>query len=670
MVAERSGAHATTSASTREEDPNQKRTGLWQKRGRDRPLYVALSRTSLLAGSCSEQRAGEATSVKDSIRPVDSNGADKVSMLHSVPGVAADGQGSAEDIGGPKLSRREDSNASNESFKSIPTSNGIGGSGESHSGVWSDGGDQHGPLRTTAASCDVDDGSSFHLQADLSTNGGLNQHGVGVGHVRRDSDGFSQSLSVTSFSSSSGSADRSSHSSGSSGGAFLSSSFSGLGRRLGLWKQRNTDGIPAGADSAVVALEEYCTWPRDGAGEQSNRPVFGQARTRHEGAIWVIRASHEANLVATGGQCGNICVWHMAVDLAEPDVSGRGVGGPPVAPVTMFRGHTGAILDLAWSSELLLASASLDFSVRVWHTSSATALRTLMHSEIVTSVMFHPVSQHLVFSGCLDGQVRLFDLHPDSASTSKGLLVSAVNTQGIITALTISADGKTLVAGLYEGKCLFFDVSTQMRKIQDMAGRSILSIKSARGKNAKGHKITGLQYSGNTFYCRLSKKRDFEARLLVSTTDSRIRLYRVADMSLLCKYKGHSASIRSQIKARMAPDLMTLAAPSEDGIVYVWTRVPQAQGIFGHRNRFRHSSPLSFDVQRSRGKDAFPSAVEFLPQAGAGALSDDGMFQTVYRLLVIGLSNGELLLLRASELRRVNAKATPDRLVPAQSEAR
>jgi len=46
-------------------------------------------------------------------------------------------------------------------------------------------------------------------------------------------------------------------------------------------------------------------------------------------------------------------------------------------------------------------------------------------------------------------------------------------------------DGKTVVAGLFEGKCLFYDVTVEKKKIEDMRGRSIVNIKSSRGKNAK-----------------------------------------------------------------------------------------------------------------------------------------------------------------------------------------
>ena len=33
----------------------------------------------------------------------------------------------------------------------------------------------------------------------------------------------------------------------------------------------------------------------------------------HKGAVWVIRASPDARVAATAGQCGLICVWQVCV---------------------------------------------------------------------------------------------------------------------------------------------------------------------------------------------------------------------------------------------------------------------------------------------------------------------------------------------------------------------
>ncbi len=62
---------------------------------------------------------------------------------------------------------------------------------------------------------------------------------------------------------------------------------------------------------------------------------------------------------------------------------------------------------------------------------------------------------------------------------------------------------------------------------------------------------------------------------MLTQVDSRVRLYNVADMSLICKYKGHvntgearlkaAATLRTHIAARLSTDLRFVASASEDG---------------------------------------------------------------------------------------------------------
>lgn len=51
----------------------------------------------------------------------------------------------------------------------------------------------------------------------------------------------------------------------------------------------------------------------------------------------------------------------------------------------------------------------------------------------------------------------------------------------------------------------------------------MVDVRSTRGKNARGHKVTGLAVHGD--------------KLLVTSNDSRIRMYDVRDKALTCKFK-------------------------------------------------------------------------------------------------------------------------------------
>ena len=62
----------------------------------------------------------------------------------------------------------------------------------------------------------------------------------------------------------------------------------------------------------------------------------------------------------------------------------------------------------------------------------------------------------------------------------------------------------------------------------------------------------------------------FSFQLLVTTNDSRIRLYDMDDYSMLCKYKGLTND-ELQIRAHFSADGKQIICGSENQHVYVWS---------------------------------------------------------------------------------------------------
>lgn len=60
-----------------------------------------------------------------------------------------------------------------------------------------------------------------------------------------------------------------------------------------------------------------------------------------------------------------------------------------------------------------------------------------------------------------------------------------------------------------------------------------------------------------------------EDKILVTSNDSRIRLYILRDLTLSCKYKGY-LNVSSQIKASFSHDGKFIIAGSENQCIYVW----------------------------------------------------------------------------------------------------
>ena len=75
-----------------------------------------------------------------------------------------------------------------------------------------------------------------------------------------------------------------------------------------------------------------------------------------------------------------------------------------------------------------------------------------------------------------------------------------------------------MVVGTYDGRVIFF--STDQLKYH-----TTIHVQSSRSKNGRGRKVTGIEAMPG------------EDRILITSNDSRIRLYDLRDLSLVCKYK-------------------------------------------------------------------------------------------------------------------------------------
>ena len=105
--------------------------------------------------------------------------------------------------------------------------------------------------------------------------------------------------------------------------------------------------------------------------------------------------------------------------------------------------------------------------------------------------------------------------------------------------------------GTYDGRVIFF--STDQLKYH-----TTIHVQSSRSKNGRGRKVTGIEPMPS------------EDRILITSNDSRIRLYDLRDLSMVCKYKGYT-NLASQIKACFSPDGRYICAGSENQCVFLWS---------------------------------------------------------------------------------------------------
>lgn len=114
-----------------------------------------------------------------------------------------------------------------------------------------------------------------------------------------------------------------------------------------------------------------------------------------------------------------------------------------------------------------------------------------------------------------------------------------------------------------------------------------MDCRNRAGKYKKGSKVTGMSFfarkdqpttsnaagssdnPNNSYPPRRKNAYTVPMQLLVSTNDSRVRLCRLEDYSMLCKYKGLSNK-SMQIKANFSDDYQYIISGSETGNVYIW----------------------------------------------------------------------------------------------------
>lgn len=281
-------------------------------------------------------------------------------------------------------------------------------------------------------------------------------------------------------------------------------------------------------------------------------------------AIWAAEFSIDGRYLAVAGKDQIVRVFavlsteeerkaHEEEEGAERDAQGKSRGerlSAPVfrnKPVREFEAHTGEVLALCWSKNNFLLSTSMDKTVRLWHVSRQECLATFTHHDLVTSIAFHPTDDRFFLAGSLDAQLRLWNI-PD-----KSVAFSA-STNEFITAVAFSPDGKMAICGVLNGMCSFYETEGLKLKFQ-------IHVRSSRGKNAKGSKITGIKTA--------TASGTGEVKVLITSNDSRVRIYGLKTRMLEVKFKGLENQ-SSQIHARFSDDGTYVICGSEDRKAYIW----------------------------------------------------------------------------------------------------
>ncbi|XP_078447853.1 uncharacterized protein LOC144716571 [Wolffia australiana] len=280
----------------------------------------------------------------------------------------------------------------------------------------------------------------------------------------------------------------------------------------------------------------------------------------HKGAILAVKFSPDGRFLATGGEDGVVRVWavgRQSLDLCKK-MTGRTTDSTFFVvpeevcrisdqPIHEFPGHSGDVLDLAWSkNNNLLLSSSTDKTARLRRIGRDESEKVFSHGNYVTCVQFDPKDEGFFVSSSIDGKIRVWEI-------SSRHVVKWVDVREIVTAVCFNPTCEEIVVGTISGRCLFYDSSG--RRLQ------LVSVVPNQGKKKPGcNRITSFQF------CPTDAQ-----KLLVSSADSQVRI--LEEHTVVSKFQGIRNS-GSQIAASYTSDGRYVVSGSEDSEVYIWSTAP------------------------------------------------------------------------------------------------
>jgi WD40 repeat protein len=246
-----------------------------------------------------------------------------------------------------------------------------------------------------------------------------------------------------------------------------------------------------------------------------------------------------------------------------------------------YVGHTSGVTSLSWSqSSLFFLSSAQDGMIYKWSIGQKNPIAAFKHSLEVVCVSLHPQNQDIFLSGCKDHRLRIWNI-------SSALIDSELHLEEFITAAEFSPRG-LIVVGLANGYCLVLTYNVFSRSLEIL---NKISCRNKRGLKSSGRKITGVDFVSDEAF-------------LVTSNDSRIRLFDTEKFEIKQKYKGLKNEV-SKIVATIGKASMHVISGSENGNIYIWNLysklIPKLNPVFTHKKKYKNSSYEYFKIDSSKG---------------------------------------------------------------------
>ncbi|KAJ3195046.1 hypothetical protein HK101_001240 [Irineochytrium annulatum] len=388
--------------------------------------------------------------------------------------------------------------------------------------------------------------------------------------------------------------------------------------------------------------------------------------------VLCLRFNEGGSLLAAGGRDGVVRVWKVDEEREREDRAqhqkrssaspSRSINGDvPKTPSTKPLLSHSSSLDSSKTSPSyastssssttgvsrhgFLLSSGLDAKVRLWHSARNECLCTFDLTEPSASVKFHPLDDRIFITG--DSRIRVWSV-PDkrvqqwfevprvghnvggSARAAERDLSGGAGTGGAqsdakglqqqvgyVTALAFTRDGSMVVAGTLDGDLFFFYYDNEGLRYNTQ-----VEIRTSR-TSLKGPRILSI----DAMPTGARREDDF---VLVSASDSKVRLFNMRDKSLVRRYVGPETK-SGHIRASFSEDGKYIICGSEDKRVYIWNTEPKPMHMGGVSAAIDTSTRKPPDVQSRRIKLGIESKItKETPGSGAftGVLSGLMHWQT------------------------------------------